>query len=82
MDEDALVFFHVAQFVSLDFVLFLVVVIARYVDEIICDVFGQCVSGSANFISMIDLGQRGFAVFAWNRDNFDSWWNDERPRLR
>jgi hypothetical protein len=44
--------------------------------------FGQCVSGSANFISMIVLGQRGFAVFAWNCDNFDSWWNDERPRLR
>jgi hypothetical protein len=52
------------------------------VDEIICDVLGQCVSGSANFISMIDLGQRGFAVFAWNRDDFDSWWNDEPPRLR
>jgi len=33
-------------------------------DEIICDLFGQCVSGSANFISMIDLGQNGFAVFA------------------
>ena len=30
MDEDALVFFHVAQFVSLDFVLFLLVVIARH----------------------------------------------------
>jgi hypothetical protein len=45
-------------------------------------VLGQCVSGSANFISMIDLGQRGFAVFAWNHDDFDSWWNDEPPRLR
>jgi len=45
-----MVFSHVPQFVSLDFVLFLVVVIARYVDEIICDLFGQCVSGSANFI--------------------------------
>jgi hypothetical protein len=31
---------------------------------------------------MIDLRQRRFAVFAWNRDNFDSWWSDERPRLR
>ncbi len=82
MAEDALVLFHVAQLVSLDFVLLLLVVVARYVDKIICDVLGQCVSGSANFISMIDLGQRGFAVFAWNHDDFDSWWNDEPPRLR
>jgi len=54
-------------------------VLSRIEEIVVC---AQCVSGSANFISIIDLGQRRFAVFAWNRDNFDSWWNDERPRLR
>jgi hypothetical protein len=65
MHETALVLFHVPQFVSLDFVLFLVVVIARYVDEIIRDIFGQYFSDSAIFISMIDLGTariRGFCL--------------------
>jgi len=33
-------------------------------------------------LSFEEAVQRGFAVFAWNRENFDSWWSDARPRLR
>jgi len=25
--------------------------------------------------------QQGFAVLAWRRDNFESWWKDVRTRL-
>jgi hypothetical protein len=35
----------------------------------------------SNTIRFEDAVQQGFAVLAWRRDNFESWWQDARSRL-
>lgn len=35
----------------------------------------------SNSIRFEDAVQQGFAVLAWRRDNFESWWQDARSRL-